>query len=432
MTEPMGTRLKLGIAVVGLGVFLAFFANDLLSRIDFRTERWEQPYLFPLVLPVGADFREGLFYPAKILLQGKSPYLDYSSIYPPFTILLAAPFRLFTVSTAYLLQVVLLYGLNILTIWGAIKIAASARATEAGASPGATLELPLELPLFLLISFLILTSYGFFFSVERGNNDAYAQCAAILGLWLMLRRPEKLWLQALAFSVAAHLKLYPAILFLLPLWQHGRRSLLPLVVINALLLLSTGPANAVEFAEVMVRYAGQPFLWVGNHSAASFSLLVNGYLIPHVGLQLPTLVFYLLPAALWLLGAFTLWRKGFSPGGAVWLFILSVPMMSVIPSTSHDYKLVLIGAPVAMVFSRLIFDYATLDERVRLLQIGAVMVLMLFLTRSYTMLPPLLGNKYPFLLALELVFVWTILVPRVRTPPVNGPRGAVTLAGHDA
>src|SRR3972149_9882356 len=110
----MEKRLKLGIAVVGAGVLLAFLGNDLLSRIDLRTQRWEPPYLFPLVLPVGADFREGLFYPAKILLQGKSPYLDYSSIYPPFTILLAAPFRLFTVSTAYLLQVVLVYDVNLL------------------------------------------------------------------------------------------------------------------------------------------------------------------------------------------------------------------------------------------------------------------------------------------------------------------------------
>src|SRR3972149_9211262 len=113
----MEKRLKLGIAVVGAGVLLAFLGNDLLSRIDLRTQRWEQPYLFPLVLPVGADFREGLFYPAKILLQGKSPYLDYHFIYPPFTVLVALPFRLLKVESAYLVQVLLLYGLNIFTIW---------------------------------------------------------------------------------------------------------------------------------------------------------------------------------------------------------------------------------------------------------------------------------------------------------------------------
>ncbi|HLC03348.1 MAG TPA: glycosyltransferase family 87 protein [Anaerolineales bacterium] len=428
MIEPLEKRIRLGIGIVAAGVFLAFFTNDIQSRIDLQTERWEPSYLFPLVLPVGSDFREGLFYPAKILLQGKSPFLDYQSNYPPFTILLAVPFRLFDVDTAYLLQVMILYGLNILTIWTAVKIADFA----AGSAPVSYPRRMIGFTIFILISFLILTSYGFLFSIERGNYDAYAQAAAILGLWLLLKKPENVWLQALAFSVAAHLKIYPAVLFLLLLWRHGRRSLLPLGVINVLLLLSIGPANALQFLEVMVRYAREPFLWVGNHSAASFSYLVNGYLATRLGLQVPTAVFYVLPTAVWLFGGFLLLRRGYSPTGAVWMYVLSVPLMSVIPSTSHDYKLILLGAPVAMTLLKLLLDLAALGEWIRLLQIGAVMALMLFLTRSYATMPAIIGNKYPFILALELVFVWTFLNPHFTGPSTEGQNDAALSTTQNA
>jgi hypothetical protein len=422
-TGVMRRRIRLGMFIICAGVFLAIFANDLLARVNFDTARWEQPYLFPLVLPVGSDFREGLYYPAKILLQGKSPYLDYHSNYPPFTILLAVPFRLFKVDTAYLVQIAMLFGLNVVAIWGAARCAEASEEPPYQAHPGVTRGFLV----FLLISFLILSSYGFLFSVERGNYDAYAQAMAILGLWLMLKAPGKVWLHAAAFSIAVHLKMYPAVLFLLPLWQSGRKSLIPLAVTNALLLFSTGPANAFQFGEVMVRYAAAPFLWVGNHSAASFSQLVNNYLIGRAAVQVPGVVFYLAPAAVWLVGVVFMWKKGFSFRRAVWFYVLSVPMMNLIPSTSHDYKLILVGPPVAIVLILLVEQLSRRDSWLPLVQTGAVMLLMVILTRSYAMLPPVMGNKYPFLLLLQVVFLWVMLTSS-RDPGADSLAGEVKIA----
>jgi hypothetical protein len=85
----------------------------------------------PYIRPIGTDFREGYFYPAKILLQGESPYLEYHLIYPPFSALFSVPFRMFSVDTAYLVNVCLLFALNI-----AIVILGLSIVHRAFASPG--------------------------------------------------------------------------------------------------------------------------------------------------------------------------------------------------------------------------------------------------------------------------------------------------------
>jgi hypothetical protein len=419
-------RLRLATAVTAAYVFLASFGNEVLSHINLQTGWWAPAYLFPLLFPVGSDFREGLYYPAKILLQGRSPYLSYNSIYPPFTVLLAVPFRLFSVDTAYLIQVVLLYGLNIVAVWVAVRVAALAlkgNQEDDSAVVGLT-----DFALIILVAFLVLTSYGFYFSVERGNDDIFALAAAVLGLWLLLKAPRRIWLQTLALSASVHLKLYPLILLPLLVWRHGRKSWVPLIVVNALMLLCTGPANALNYIKVIVNYTSRPFLWVGNHSAASFGALANGYLADRVGWQIPVAAFYAGPILIWLLAAAVLWRKGFSPLGAVFLFAISVPLMGVVPPTSHDYKLVILGAPVAMVLLILIADFGRSRRWIDIIQIAVVMTLMLVLTRSYAMLPTLLGNKYPFLLALELAFLWIMLrvmSARDTGPGIEGAKSAV-------
>jgi hypothetical protein len=419
-------QLRLGITVVAVFALLSAFANDVLSRINLQTGKWEQAYLFPLLFPVGADFREGLYYPARVLLQGRSPYLSYTSIYPPFTVLLAVPFRLFNVDTAYMIQVVLLYGLNIVVIWAAVKVALTA--VQASREDGPWKPVGTDLALFFLVSFLMLTSYGFYFSVERGNNDIYAMAGAVLGLWLLFKAPGKIWLQTLAFSASVHLKLYPLILLTLLVWRHGRKSWVPLIVINALMLVCTGPANAIQYIRVMIEYSSQPFLWVGNHSAASFGALADNFLSARVGWQIPVVAFYAIPVVIWLLAGTILWKRGFSPLGALFLFAMSVPLMGVIPSTSHDYKLVILGAPVAMMLLVLMTDLARSGHTIRLVQIGVVMTLMLVLSRSYAMLPAILGNKYPFLLGLELAFLWILVTVKPGLSP-EGTGAKLALSG---
>jgi hypothetical protein len=403
-------RLAAGLGIIVLGVVATSLANQLLPHINLSKRVWEPLYLSPRMYPIGTDFRSGLFYPAKYLLEGKSPYDYYNSVYAPLAIVAGVPFRLLDVDRAYLAQVIVLCMLNVATLWLALKIASRVfdrPAPERGdwAADATTIAI------FLAMAVVTFESYGFQFSIERGNFDIYTQLPALLGLWLLITRPRSLWLQVLCFSIAAHLKLYPTILFVLVVWRHGRRSVFPLVIVNSLLLLCTGPANTLQFIRVMVGYAQSPYVWIGNHSAASFGQMVDGYLIAHGWAPVPSLVFYVGPLVVWALGATAIWRRGVAPDRLVWLYILSVPLMALLPSTSHDYKLVLMSAPVAMTAYALVEGYRSGGKCLRLLQLAALMLLVLVLTRSYTMLPPVMGNKYPFILALEIVFVWIMLYP---------------------
>ena len=420
MSDPVMRRIKFALAMVALAAFVGYFVNHL--NINTENWMWEQEYLFGAATPVGIDFRHGLYEPAQVLVRGGNPYTDYGLWYPPFSVVLALPFQLLNENTAYLAQVWLLVGMNIATLWLALKASREAFA-EPGGSNGID-NLVLTFPLFCVIALWVETSYGFLFSIERGNFDIYTQLAAVSGLWLMVKRPNWLWLQVVCFSVAAHLKVYPAILFVLVLWKHGRRSLLPLTVVNIALLLSLGPANAGHFLRTLIGSFGFPHLWQGNHSAASFGSMVNGYLGPRGLGSVPVSVFYIAPIGIWVFACIYLLRRGFSNAGAVWLFMLSVPMMNLIPATSHDYKLVLLGAPLAMSLFFLIREYATSGWWIRLLQIAAVGALAAVLAVSYIRLPIDLGNKYPFILALQIVFLWALVTSSAIGRPAARLAGA--------
>jgi len=414
-------RVKLALAMVALAAFVGYFVNHL--NINTSNWTWEQEYVVPALTPVGIDFRDGLYRPAETLLNGGNPYTDNGLWYPPFSVVLALPFQLLNENTAYLVQVWLLVGMNIATLWLALKVSAEVFAEPEG-SEGITDHI-LTLPLFCALALWLVTSYGFLFSIERGNFDIYTQLAAVAGLWLMVKRPSWVWLQVVCFSVAAHLKVYPAILFVLVLWKHGWRSLLPLAVVNIALLLSLGPANAGHFLSSVTGAVQAPYLWQGNHSAASFGHMVNGYLGPRGLGSVPGAVFYIAPIGIWVFACIYLLRRGFSSAGAVWLFMLSVPMMNLIPATSHDSKLVLLGAPLAMVFFFVSLQYSWSGRRVRALQVAVVGGLMAVLALSYTRLPAVLGNKYPFILALQMGLLWVLLTRSSAKPSATALSGAV-------
>ncbi|TLM98166.1 class I SAM-dependent methyltransferase, partial [bacterium] len=249
----------------------------------------------------------------------------------------------------------------------------------------------------------------------------------LLGIWVLFTKPDRIWLQILLFSIAAHLKLYPAILFILPLWKHGSKSLLPLVVINVALLFIIGPFNAVEFVKRMSVYVQAPFLWVGNQSAASFAVLFNHTLSRWTALQVPAWIFALLPLLVWGGAVVFCWRRKINIASALWIYAISVPVMNLLPSTSHDYKLVLLYAPLAIVLYFLLSHIQKTGKWIDLLLVGALMGLALLLSTSYALLPDFLRNKYPFVLALQALFLLSMVIteekpmqlPRLKLLPVS-------------
>jgi hypothetical protein len=222
------------------------------------------------------------------------------------------------------------------------------------------------------------------------------------------------------------LKVYPAILLILIVWKHGWKSLLPLSVVNTALLLCLGPANARFFLWVMRVTVGTPTLWhwQGNHSAESFAYMANQYLGSRGLGEIPVLLFYLLPVGLFAFACLRLFRQGFSNKGALWMFVLSAPVMCVIPKVSHDYKLVILAGPLAILLFHLAWEYAISGRRIRVLQTAIVVALAALIALSYTRVPEWLGNKYPLILALQVASLW-VLATRPSGQPTNpSPSGA--------
>lgn len=413
-------RLKIMLAIFFLGIWVFFLFNNLLPMLNMDEGRWVFPDFAPYIVPLGDDFREGYYYPAKILLQGKSMYQDYNSVYPPFSSLFATPFRLFDVNKAYLLNVCLLFALNIANVALGVMIARRVF-PQAGKSATA-----IQLSLLSQIAAYAVTCYGFLFSVERGNMDTYPMFFSLLALWIMTGEKTKsgeVWWSTLLIGMATHLKIYPVVLFAIVIWKYGWKSLLPIVLVNLGLYFSTGLTNAVQFAQQVGSYAANPFIWVGNHSAASFAHYINSYFSERIGMQFPVLLFYLLPLVVWVLGFWLLWHRGYSAANATWLFLLSVPLMSVIPSVSHDYKLVILTPIFATFLYWLIGDHTSRGRMEEVALLLALMVLLYLVGRSPVLLPTLLKNKYPFVIIFQFLTLLgiTLELRRTKKLPSNLP-----------
>jgi hypothetical protein len=420
------SRIAVGGSLVTILFLLIYLFNNILPSINYHTGRWDAPFLFPLMEPVGADFREGYYDPARALLEGKSPYLEYGLIYPPFSALFSVPFTVFPVETAYGIQVTLLFLLNI----GSIFLAANCIRLAWRQSDNTRTQViqNTAVLLFVLVSFYTLTSYGFIFSAERGNFDIYTGFLSILALWVMLKKPNQIWLPVILISMAAQLKIYPAILFFLILWKHGSKSILPILVINLLLLFITGPVNVIEFIQTITFYTLDPYLWTGNHSAVSFNNYLNQYTREYLGILLPGWIFFLAPVLLWIVGFVGIGKNNFDPLKSVLLFTLSVPVMNLLPTVSHDYKLVLLSTPfLILLFTYLIklehapSRFAAIQE---VLKIILLMLLMFVIGRTYVYTHPILKNKYPLILFLQLLTILEIYLQRAS--------GAVRMTGGES
>jgi hypothetical protein len=406
LTKP---RLKPGLLIFNLGIWAILLINGLLPMLNMAEESWHYPDFVPFIKPIGTDFREGYFYPAKVLLQGKSPYVDYKFNYPPFSALFSVPFRLFQVDTAYLIDVCLLFALNIASVILGLSIAQHVFAPSVKGDESDDWHPAVYRNLLPQLAVYAVTCYGFLFSVERGNMDSFPLFFLLLALWLLARTStsnKELWIATVLIGIAAHLKVYPAALFILVIWKYGRKSLLPILLVNLGLFFSTGITNALQYAQRFNSIIGNAYIWVGNHSAVSFAHYVNSYLGEHLGLQLPSLLFYLLPLTFWAVGAWKLWRKGISPTNMTWLFLLTVPLMSVIPTVSHDYKLVLLTPVIAMLLFWVLIEAGTgaiILRPDRFILLLALLLLLFIIGRTPVLLPTLLKNKYPLILAVQFI-----------------------------
>jgi Glycosyltransferase family 87 len=412
---PTETSHRRGYALLVAAASVACLAvmNVLWPWIDWTSWLWRAPSFFVPGSRIGGDFR--------FSYAAAKAFSEAPTGWPPFTVLLALPFTLLPENAAVALQMALLVVMNLATAIAAGMLVESAlvdsrvleppdaRLTAAAAAAVGTVW--------------VLLSYGFLFGVERANYDSYAALFMVVGV-VSLRRSSNPWLPTLLISLAANIKVYPALLLLLVVRRYRWRSVLPIVAINTVLALCAGPRNLSRFVHgTLIGQAGSSSAapWFGNHSAWSFSYWVDS-LHPWYLPRVPEKLLLAIPIGLLLICLVKLWSRRDETSTLV-LFCCMTPVMCLVPSTSNDYKTVIL-VPTLIVLTGL------LAPRLRygLTWVWPAFLLLLaaglFIARApgivtnYTtpdvsfVWPQLLVDKYPAILLLEGVSLWAAwLVP---------------------
>jgi hypothetical protein len=389
-------------------------ANVALAWIDLDQWAWRAPMLVPSINPIGVDFRIGGYAAAQ-------QFSNVQSGWPPFTIVLSAPYLLLEPNAAYVVHVGILIALNLAGIALAVAVLRSRDDDGLPLCGPAGDHVGLLAPVFAV---WLLVSYGFLFSVERGNYDAFPAFLAMLGLWALVRRPAGIWLPTTAFSLAAQIKVYPALLLLLLIWRFRWKAILPIIACNVVLSLSAGPENLVRFLSGVTSLMTVGYDWVGNSSAKSFSAWVDllhwGYL-PH----LPAKLLIAIPVALLLFTVWRLWRRHDRAATALMLCGLA-PLMFVVPSISHDYKLVLLAGP-AVLLSGLLMRHIGRGPAEPWWMLLTLSLTLFFIARPPSYIwPAILQNKYPWILLYQAVVAW--MAWRLPAPVVTDAARADTEA----
>jgi hypothetical protein len=403
-----GVARKWVNGVLWLGVLALFgvFWNFLVYWAHFGAATWG--LLLPLARPTGVDFRDGLYLPGK-------EFTTVHSGWPPLTVLLGRLLGLFGFSVGHAVELVLL----VLAALAAVVLSALlAQRALAGDTPPRDLEAVPAPRLFGLVTprvtavqvgvvagLWLLTSYGFMYEMERGNIDLFALFFSLLAVWLLVDVRRSPWWPALALAVATNLKLYPGVLLVVLFWRYRWKAVAPVVVTNAVLLLIAGPRNLADLfvgqATIQSLTRG---LWWGNHSAAALANVlhqVDGW--PRTPAHV---LFLAVPLALWVATLVVLVRRGWATRSAVLAAAACVPVMSVVPSISHDYKLVLCVFPLAV----LVAFVAALPRRDLLvwsLVFGLLAWAMVQLSRSSLVTAPsFLSSKYAMILLVQALLLY--------------------------
>jgi hypothetical protein len=362
--------------------------------------------LIPLGNGWGQDFRQGLYDPAAIFSSAESSW-------PPLTLFFGRPLTLLGPDSGYIVHSVVLVVLGV----GAAVLSTNLanRATVASIQEsGGRGRSPMWL--FCVSALWLVTSFGFLMEVERGQMNLHALFFSLLAVWCLLRFPRSLWLPAISLAIAINLKVFPGVLLVILFWRHRWRALVPVAVSNAALLLVAGPGNAWSFLKNGMSMESSAYYWSGNHSAAGFAQSIHRVLE-----WFPTAmeyVFLAIPVALWVCTGIVLMKRGWSQRNAVLLAAASMPVMNIVPAASHDYKLVLLVFPLA-VLAMLLAEPARArlgSSAWRSTFLGLLGLEMVALSAS-TVLFWGRGAKYPFIVFVQLLILGVVLLTRRQDDP---------------
>lgn len=415
LAADVPSRLLFMVTLMAAGFLAIFLVNNVISHIDTDLWVYRNQRVFPTYPPIGNDFRVGYYNPSYYLAHNGfssiAPDGSYPSLYPPLVAFFSLPYTLFSPQTAYLIHVALLIlanlGCLLMTVWMVKRYFL----VPTGLSDLAANVV--SIVLFFVSAFYLFSSYFFAYSMERGNTDIFALFFCVLALFVLVRRPDNLWLQVILLSVAVHLKIYPIVLFPLLFFKHRFKIILPALAVNVAMLFVLGPKMAVAFYRSLTSGGGGAGIgnaWsnVANHASYSFTMGIDtsgGDYLTATFFMIWAAAF-LIPLVVWGISFIALWLKKYSAPNGIMLFMVSVPLMNLLPTMSMDYRLVIMGAVVCFLLGLIIKQFIQKFNWFDLLQMLLVLGVLLMLSRSYALIDASLvfiRNKYIWVLLVELM-----------------------------
>lgn len=343
----LNLSVSIWVIIGFLGIFILFFVAPV-----FLNKNWSIEYFvkyLPDRRPIGLDLRVTMDVVGAWVKTRESPYPVLFN--PPLTYIVFAPLALLDYPSSYVL-------ITFLTLFSFFILTAIAN-----------LLLGPDRERSILVLFFVsgLISYGFQFELERGQFNIITFLVCMLAIYIFHRHYELRYLAYLLFSVAIHLKLYPAIFILTFVknwhdWKINIKRWLGLSVFNFALLFVLGYCEFLRFIDtVMIQILTPSWTWNGNHSlqAFIFNFMRDGYgLISPEALTIlqrnATPLTYLLLAVIVIcilavvIRAYFLREDGFNP------FVFGVCTLgALIIPTSNDYTLPILAIPLALFLSNL-------------------------------------------------------------------------------
>lgn len=398
MTRLLNAVLSLPVSVWVLASYLViFFFYFILPTFLNPYHELHFFYGFPELKPLGADLHEYLNYVKNFAEKG-TPYFP-PNYYPPFQALFFLRFMYSGPDQSFIYLTILTY----------LSFIAITIIYPRLVSPDRKLNSP---AIFFILTGLI--SYGLLFEIERGQFDLLAMAFCYLAIYIYHRHPRWRLAAYLFFVMSVNLKIYPGIfLFCFTSnwrdWKNNLRRWALLLAANFAFLFILGWNVFLDFVRMLTKELGRPsYWWIGNHSIDSFLRVICEYTEKanpafhnmlsanfqwfQIALLLGFLVCF--GSVLWLTYHYQ-WNAG-NP----YLLLLATLGAMVIPSTSHDYKLCILIAPMTILFSQLKMP----QSGRKLLDLTAV-IMVIILTSAYcttlflhTDMPGFMANNFPALM----------------------------------
>ena len=354
----------------------------------------------PRETPIGIDFKQALIHCEELFIAKTSPYTG-SSLFPPLTYIIFGPFIAVDLPTAYLI-------ITIISIICYIFITFL--------FPFLANRKPVT-PLLMLIFISGMFSYGFQFEVERGQFNVISMFLSLSAVLIYHNYHRFRYLAYCLFSIGVQFKIYPAIFIFMFVrdwkdWKNNIKRFLGLGAFNFALLFALGPRIFVDFVMRVKIHMIEPFIWIGNSSIKSFTTLAastkfSWWAKEDSGLaQFLLFAFVTVCIFLIIIQAYRQNQNGINP----YLLLACTIGAVVIPSESHDYKLSILVAPVALLFHS---GFLNKSAGNRLWPLISLLIFLFSVAYSTTLYPynlkPLtlwLLNNFPALMI--LLFITTL------------------------